>query len=190
MAETDRTARLAKLRHQSLRLENRDMLWLLDEVGRLDVAWMALVEHRGEVIDELRAVEAERDALRLALEPFAKIEVPYEASDSTWVATTKYCNDQITAYSVRRARAAISLVRKGRSVPSASIENDASLPKSPDDSVSKLTRAAAEYRVAKAAWDMLPPFSSDDFDRCELGTMRQRLHAAEQAVLTAALEGK
>ena len=45
--------------------------------------------------------------LRAALEHFARIEVPAAAADGAWVAETNYCNTQVTAFSVRKARAAL-----------------------------------------------------------------------------------
>ena len=53
--------------------------------------------------------EASAARMRAALEPFAKIEVPHSAEDGTWVATTLFCNDQVTAHSVRAARAALAI---------------------------------------------------------------------------------
>lgn len=49
-----------------------------------------------------------------ALRPFAAIEVPDGASDGAWVATTIYCNNQVTAAQIRAARAVLD--RRGRSV--------------------------------------------------------------------------
>lgn len=60
-------------------------------------------EHNAAV--KLRQEVAE---LRLALAPFAKIEVPHDADGGTWVAKTLYCNDQVTAASVRRAQAVLA----------------------------------------------------------------------------------
>jgi hypothetical protein len=45
--------------------------------------------------------------LEAALQRFAKIEIPPEADDGTWVAKTIYCNDQVTAHQVRQARKAL-----------------------------------------------------------------------------------
>ena len=50
--------------------------------------------------------QAQIEALIKALEPFAKIEIPPNADDGTWVAKTLFCNNQITAFQVRQARAA------------------------------------------------------------------------------------
>ena len=46
-------------------------------------------------------------AIITAAESFAKIEVPSVAKDSTWVAQTIFCNDQITASQVLKLREAI-----------------------------------------------------------------------------------
>lgn len=53
--------------------------------------------------------EAHREVERLreALKIFAKIEVPENATPGTWVARTLFCNDQVTAHSVWKARAAL-----------------------------------------------------------------------------------
>lgn len=54
---------------------------------------------------------SEKDAAIAALieaaESFAKIEVPAIARDTTWVAQTIFCNDQITAFQVLKLRNAI-----------------------------------------------------------------------------------
>lgn len=54
------------------------------------------------------ASESREQTLREALMPFARIEVPHDASDGTWVAETKFCNDQVTAFQVRKAREALA----------------------------------------------------------------------------------
>lgn len=69
---------------------------------------LAAIEEDGTV-EHNAAVKLRQEvaALRLALAPFAKIEIPHDAGDATWVAATLYCNDMVTAFSVRRARAAL-----------------------------------------------------------------------------------
>lgn len=57
---------------------------------------------------QYRALQARIRVLEGALEPFAKIELgPLPHDDGRWVAKTIYCNDQVTAASVKRARAAL-----------------------------------------------------------------------------------
>jgi len=58
--------------------------------------------------DPVARLTAEVARLREALEPFAKIEVPPEASDGAWVAQTIFCTGQVTAFSVRKARSALA----------------------------------------------------------------------------------
>lgn len=47
------------------------------------------------------------ERLEAALEPFAKIELPPHPEPGDWVARTLHCNNQVTAYSVLQARAAL-----------------------------------------------------------------------------------
>ena len=71
---------------------------LLDRIEELERAYAKTVAKMGIIIGDLYE----------AILPFTKIEVPAGASDGTWVAETKFCNNQITAIEVRRARAALA----------------------------------------------------------------------------------
>lgn len=53
-----------------------------------------------------KALEDARDALT----SFAKIEMPFDASDGTWVAQTTFCNHMVTAFQVRKAAAATKAI--------------------------------------------------------------------------------
>lgn len=70
-----------------------------------------------EISDEVADVWHRQSALvsqlAEALQHFADIEVPEGASDGCWVAKTAYCNNQITAFSVRKARSALAAVKEG-----------------------------------------------------------------------------
>jgi hypothetical protein len=57
--------------------------------------------------NELLALRARVAKLEAALTPFAEIETPHDAPAGTWVAKTLYCNNQITAFQVCAARAAL-----------------------------------------------------------------------------------
>ncbi len=59
------------------------------------------------LLAHIAALTEERDGLKEALKPFAKIEVPRSAEPGTWVARTLHCNDQVTAHSVWKAREAL-----------------------------------------------------------------------------------
>lgn len=80
-------------------------------VAGLEATLAAIEEDGTEEHNAAVELRHEVAALRLALEPFAKIEVPPDAGDGTWVAKTVYCNDQVTASSVRRARDALTAAR-------------------------------------------------------------------------------
>lgn len=56
---------------------------------------------------QMADMKEEIAALRKALHPFAKIEVPYGSDPGTLVARTLFCNLQVTAFSVLEAREAL-----------------------------------------------------------------------------------
>lgn len=52
-------------------------------------------------------MNARQQKLVEALKPFAEIHCPSSLEDGSWVAKTEYCNKQVTAFSVRKAREAL-----------------------------------------------------------------------------------
>ena len=102
--------------------ENDEISRLKDEYGELDALmndykqWYEdandrIAELNGTVRRQehlLTAANEKLAAAREALRPFAKIFVPIAARDGDWVARTIYCNDQITAIQVQRAKEAMN----------------------------------------------------------------------------------
>lgn len=72
---------------------------LADEVGP------RLFPSVGFCVDDLLRAAARIEQLEAVVKWLADIEVLEGDSDGTWVAKTLYCNNQITAHQVRRARA-------------------------------------------------------------------------------------
>jgi len=64
-----------------------------------------MTENLRDDYDALRAELAEAVA---ALRRIAKIDFPSMSSDGAWVAKTLFCNDMITAFQVREARAIVA----------------------------------------------------------------------------------
>ena len=64
-----------------------------------------MTENLGHDYDALRAELAEAVT---ALRRIAKIDFPSMSSDGAWVAKTLFCNDMITAFQVREARAIVA----------------------------------------------------------------------------------
>lgn len=107
-------------------------------VGACKVVPEAVAELFPQVVERAEKAEREVAALQGALDPgrtaahrdavkvlvecaemFAKIEVPDDASDGTWVATTTFCGNQVTAYQVRRLQSALDAVRRAAAPASA-----------------------------------------------------------------------
>ena len=89
----------------ALRTEVAEQARLLGMSGSREADLSRLVEASARQVRSLLTRVAK---LEEALRPFAKIEVPDGVSAGTWVAKTVYCNTQVTAHSVRAARALLS----------------------------------------------------------------------------------
>jgi len=76
----------------------------------LQISLSRLVECQGTIMSlNAKALETKQRQQKLmeALKPFAEIHCPSSLVDGSWVAKTEYCNKQVTAFSVRKARAAL-----------------------------------------------------------------------------------
>jgi hypothetical protein len=72
---------------------------------RETAALIERLENDKKYLQIAHGVKLER--LRQALKPFADIELSPQPQPGDWVAKTLYCNNQITAHQVQKARAAL-----------------------------------------------------------------------------------